>query len=766
MLLIKTNPLKSIRFIFFMLKKLLFSFLILSLTLFPKIVLADQNVTISGYLTDKTSGEYLIGANILVRDTNRGASTNTSGYYVISNLSAGSYIIRFSYLGYQDKLIEVDLGSGEDLRLDVELSPGSLDIEEVTIISERDREDRKTIGISQISTQRIKEVPSVLQADVFRSVQLLPGVKAASDFSSGLYIRGGSPDQTLILLDRTTVYNPSHFFGFFSTFNPDAIKDVRLYKGGYPAEYGGRLGSVIDIYNKDGNRRNFQGSASVGLLSSRAIVEGPFSKGSYMIAARRSTLEPLFAALRETVEPLPDSFYFYDVNAKLNFDINENNRFSISSYLGKDDVVFPFGDDLEFELDYGNRTISGTWTHLLNNRLFANFTGTWSQYYNFPDFSFGGTNFRRENFVYDLSLKTDLEWIPNERHNLSTGIWAGNITLLLNDFFDGTQIFDSRIQSQYASWYVQDVWRPSVRWRINAGLRANYFSAGDYLKLEPRFSVDYNILSDVRLQLAYGRYYQFLTLITNEAFSGFDVWLTTDEGVPPAWGDQFVAGIKTPFMDYFDVEFEIYYRTMNDLFELDPFLPDAAGLDYADVFRFGEGYAYGIEVLLDRTVGRVNGFIGYTFGVTRRKFEDFNNSKFYPPKYDRTHDVNIVANYNFSTKWRATAVFNYATGQAFTQPLGRTGLNNNPFGSNDVNALIVGNVNASRLPAYHRMDVGVSRFGRFFNIGDSELQLQIINVYSRRNIWFYTYDFDENPIRQEEVALLPILPSVSYTVNF
>lgn len=725
-----------------------------------------ENATVSGSITDISSGEFLIGANVLVLGTNRGASSNTSGFYVISNLPPGSYRLRFSYLGYQDAFIEIELEPGQNLRLNQELRPVGFELEELVITSDREREERRNIGISTISQELITQVPAVLQADVFRSVQLLPGVKAASDFSSGLYVRGGSPDQTLILLDRTTVYNPSHFFGFFSTFNPDAIKDVRLYKGGYPAQYGGRLGSVLDIYNRDGNRREFAGTASVGMLSSRAMIEGPYQYGSYMVAFRRSTLEPLLAALRESVDNVPDGFYFYDLNAKINFDYDENNRFSLSSYLGRDDVKFPFGEDVAFDLIYGNRTISSTWTRLISSQVFANFTGTWSQYYNYPDFTFGGTNFRRENFVYDISLKTDVEWIPNEYHTASSGIWAGNLTLKLNDFFDGTEIFSSRIQSQYVSWYVQDIWRPAVRWKINAGIRANYFSAGDYFRAEPRVSVDYNLLANTRLQLAYGRYYQFLTLITNEAFSGFDVWLTTDDGVPPAWGDQFVAGIKTSVFDTYDLEIELYYRTMNDLFELDPFLPDAAGLDYADVFRFGEGYAYGTELLINRSVGRWNGFLGYTYGVTRRKFDEFNNARFYPPKYDRTHDVNLVLNYNISRKWRVTSVFSYATGQAYTQPLGRSGLSNNPFSSDATDALIVGNVNASRLPAYHRMDISFSRFGSFFSLGDWELQLQIINLYSRRNVWFYTYDFDENPIRQETVALLPILPSVSYTVNF
>ncbi|MDZ7808263.1 MAG: TonB-dependent receptor [Gracilimonas sp.] len=735
---------------------------------------AQQKASVSGYVTDSETGETLISANIGFQGTRLGAATNTLGYYTIPNIAPGTYNLVGSYLGYRSYSQEIILEPGENLRLDIDLIPESIELEEIEVRSQAELEEQKNIGTAQVNTELIKELPSVFEADVFRSVQLLPGVKAASDFSSGLYIRGGSPDQTLILLDRTTVYNPSHFFGFFSTFNPDAIKDVRLYKGGYPAEYGGRLGSVLTIYNKDGNRKETAGSATVGLLASRASIEGPYKKGSWMLAVRRSTLEPLLAGLRQSVDNIPSKFYFYDVNGKINFDANANNKFSLAFYAGQDRVTFPFTDDAVFELDYGNQTVSGNWTHIFSEKLFSNTVVTGSRYFNYPDFDLAGTPFRRENNIYDFSLKSDLEYLPNNDHRLKMGFWSGIFTFNLNDIFDDRTTFQSRIQNQYASFYVQDEWRPSDRWVLTPGARFNYFSDGEYLRIEPRMAVEYRPNDRIRLQGAYGRYNQFITLISNEAFSGFDVWLTSAKGVSPAYGDQFVIGTKTiPFTDY-GLDIEFYYRSMNDLFELDPFLPDVGGLPYQDVFRFGEGYAYGTEVFFEKRAGRFTGFLGYTLAFTWRKFPGFNaeisnqeqTARFYPPKYDRRHDFNVVGNYQLSDRWKFTTSFNFATGQSYTKVLGRYVQYDLPWTNEDRNAFTVGKVNASRLPNYHRLDISFSRTGRFFNVGDSELQLQIINVYSRRNTWFYNFDFNENPIEINDVNMLPILPSVSYTVNF
>jgi hypothetical protein len=739
----------------------------------PLFCAGQQKASVNGYISDAETGETLIAANIAIKDSRRGTSTNTSGYYTLTEISPGTYTIVATYIGFQRFEKEITLEAGENRRLDIQLNPTGYQLEEVVVESERDKEELKNIGTAQVETELIKKVPTAFQADVFRSLQLLPGVKAASDFSSGLYIRGGSPDQTLILLDRTTVYNPSHFFGFFSTFNPDAVKDVRLYKGGYPAEYGGRLGSVLTIFNKDGNRNEFEGSATIGMLASRVSLEGPLKNGSYMFAFRRSTLEPILAILQQSADNIPESFYFLDINGKVNYDVNPNNNLSLSFYSGADNLDFPFADDASIDLNYGNQTLSSTWTHIFSENVFSNFTLTGSRYFNYPSFNIAATPFERSNNIYDFSLKGDIEYLPNSDHEISSGFWVGSLTLKLQDKFDGEKTFGSRTQSQYGSLYIQDKWDISDKWTTTPGLRLTAFSEGRYLRLEPRLSIEFRPSDRIRLQAAWGRYHQFLTLDSNEAFTGFDVWYTSDEGVPPASGSQYVLGAKTIPWEGYGLDVEVYYRSMNNLFEKNPFLPDQAGLPYEDIFRFGQGYAYGAELFFERQVGRLTGFAGYTFSVSRRKFPNSNEpllsggpARYYPPKYDRIHDLNIVLEYELSSRWSSTLVFNYATGQAYTKPLGRTAAFDFPTAFQNLDQLLVGRVNASRLPSYHRMDIGFSRKGTFFGLGEATWQFQLINAYSRRNIWFYNYDLDKNPAEREAVQLLPILPTISYTLDF
>ncbi|MEE9170387.1 MAG: TonB-dependent receptor [bacterium] len=723
------------------------------------------SASVHGFVKDAKSGETLIRANVFINETLSGTATNNSGYYTIANIEPGRFTLVASYIGYERFKKELAFAPGQELRLDIELRPSVIETEEVIIESEMLLEEERPVGVLNVQPRLVRELPAVLEADLFRSIQLLPGIKAASDFSTGLYIRGGSPDQTLTLIDQTTVYNPSHFFGFFSTFNPDAIKDVRIYKGGYPAEYGGRLGSVIDIYNRDGNRKEFQGRISMGLLASRINVEGPLSRGSWMLAARRSTLEPLLAVLRSNIDDVPNVFYFYDLNGKINYDAGSNDQLNFAFYDGSDKVEFPFADDAKFDLEYGNRTLSTNWTHIFSKKVFSKFTLTSSRYFNYPRIKISGTPVERDNKVSDISVKGDIEYVGSGSHQLKSGFWLGGLTLTIKNRFDKEEILSERIKTQYGSIYVQESWRPNVRWLIKGGLRVNFMAEGNYLRFEPRLSVEHISSQDLLIQAAFGRYYQFLTLITNEAFSGFDTWLTTDDGVPPSWGDQVVLGVKTRPGEGYHFDVELYYRTMRDLFELDPRIPDPAGLDYEDLFRFGRGFAYGVEFYLEKERGRLFGFLGYTWSKSRRRFPSYNNDRYYPPKYDRIHDVNLVMNYRLSKKWRATAVFNYATGQAYTPVLGSYYVQT-PTASVDKAPFIVGNLNASRLPGYHRFDVGFIRFGSFFGIGDYQLQLQIINVYSRRNLWFYSYDLDENPILREDVRMLPIIPNVSFTLDF
>jgi hypothetical protein len=735
----------------------------------PRASFAQERASLSGFVTDAASGETLLLANVVLVAGRIGAATNTSGYFSITGILPGSYTLTASYLGYRDYRETITLLPGEARRLDIGMVGDDLQVDEVVVSGEREEEEEiRRIGVAQLSTNQVRRVPALLEPDVFRSLQLLPGVKAASDYSSGLYIRGGSPDQTLILLDRTTVYNPSHFFGFFSTFNPDAVKDVRLYKGGYPAEYGGRMGSVVDIYNKDGNRVKREGSVGLGLLASRAIVEGPYAKGSWMLAFRRSTLEPLLAALQAAdIDGIPERFYFFDLNGKLNLDVGTDDRFSLSFYTGRDKLLLPIIDDTSVDLAYGNFTASGNWTHLFSEKLYSNFTLTSSRYFSNPIFEIAETGFERDNRVYDVSAKGDFEYLPDERHSLRVGFWTGNFTFRLQDTFDGQPTLGERIHSLYTSLYIEDIFRPTPSWMIRAGLRGNYFGSGRYARLEPRLSVEHQPDPALRLQLGYGRYYQFVTLITSELFSGSDIWLTTDDGVPPAYGNQFVAGAKTRPVENLNVDVEVYYRTMEDLFELDPFLPDVAGLEYREMFRFGRGFAYGTELFVEQTRGRINGFVGYTFGVTRRRFPGFEDGKLYAPKYDRRHDLKAVANFDIFRHWRFTGVFAYGSGQAYTEPSRQYKLVGNPLGS-AVKEVVWSPFNEARLPPYHRLDIGAARVGRFFGFADYELQLQVLNVYARRNVWFYFFGFeDDNTIDRTEIPQIPVpVPNISFTLTF
>ena len=732
---------------------------------------ADDRASLSGYVLDAVSGETLIGANVIVEEKGTGASTNTSGYYTIPRLEPGTYTVRFSYVGYRTVLEEVTLEAGESRTLNIELLPDDVAIDEVVVTAEEaDAREARAVGVSQLPTRLVRELPSVLEPDVFRSLQLLPGIAQASDFSSGLYIRGGSPDQTLILLDRTRVYNPTHFFGFFSTFNPDAIKDVQVYKGAYPARYGGRLGSVVDIYNKDGNRRATRGTASVGLLASRAMLEGPLpdEKGSYMIAARRSTLEPLLAVLQGAdIDGIPENFYFYDINSKINWDASQRNRFSLSLYAGRDKLLLPFLDDAEFDVAYGNQTLSLDWTHIFSNRLFGNFTFTGSRYFSEPIATIGGTEIEQENTVTDLSVKADLELEASSSHRLEGGLWAGLLSFELSNRFQGDEAFGQTTNTAYLEAYVQDRYRATDRLEIELGVRANYFAQGEYFRLGPRASVEYAASDNLRLQAGAGRYHQFLTLETNDAFSAFDQWLTTDVGVPPASGNQYVLGAKIDLAPGYRLDVEGYYRTMDNLFELNPLLPDRAGLDYADAFMFGEGYAVGAEVFLEKRRGTVTGFLSYTLGETRRRFSEINNFEYFAPRYDRTHDLNLVVNYDLASNWRLSGVFAYATGQAFTSAVGQYRLGSDPVRGSTANVVRT-RFNADRLPAYHRLDVGIARKGRFFGFADYEFQLQVINAYSRRNTWFVFYDFeDDGGVTMNDIPQIPVpLPNLSLTLDF
>lgn len=727
-----------------------------------------QDAAIRGVVQDAVTGDPLPLANVTLENADRGTSTDNQGQFVLERLPAGAYTLVVSYIGYRVYRERIALEAGETQTLTVLLEPTEVRIDEVTVTGERDRESARSLGVTELTPEQVQNLPTVLEPDVFRSLQLLPGVKAASDFSSGLYIRGGSPDQTLILLDRAPVYNPTHVFGFFSAFNPQAIGDVQLYKGGFPAPYGGRLGAVVDLENKAGSTEQTKGSVSLGLLASRARVQGPYAKGAWMLAVRRSTLEPLLAVLNDSgVDDLPRGFAFYDVNGQITYRLGANDRLTLNGYAGRDQLDYPLFEDARFDVAYGNQVLSADWRHLVSDTFYTRTTVTASRYFSDPIADISGTEFVRDNEVFDAAARVDAVWQASAAHTLEAGVQGGSFTTNLQNFFDGEQAYSPRIQTAYGAAYVQDTFTPTPAWRVRGGLRLNHYAAGGHWRLAPRLSLEHRLADWARLQAGYGRYYQYLTLVTSELFSAFDFWLTTDNEVAPSYGDQLLAGIKTQPTSNLEFDVELYYRTMRNLFELDQRITDYTGLPYSETLLFGEGFAYGVEVLLRRAAGRLNGFIGYTLGRTERRYQGFEEGAFFPPKYDRTHDLTAVLNWDVAAGWRITGVFTYATGQAYTQPRAQYQLIDPPYSSNTPD-VFVSNFNADRLPPYHRFDVGVRRTGSFFDIGQYEAQLQLVNAYGRRNIWFYFFEAENgNTIERNAVPQIPVpLPNLSLTLTF
>ncbi|PEN13790.1 TonB-dependent receptor [Longibacter salinarum] len=728
---------------------------------------SDEIVT--GVVVDAQTGAPLSLANVLIVGENRGATTGDNGRFTLRDVSTGAQTLLVSYVGFETARKEINVQRGERLDVRVELRPVEMEVEGVMVTGRRVEE--RALGTETITPDDVQNLPTVLEPDLFRTLQLLPGVKSASDFSTGLYIRGGSPDQTLIRLDEATIYNPTHVFGFFSTFNPDAVGDVVLYKGGYPAQYGGRLGAVVDIANRRGEKSATRGGASLGLLASRAYGTGPYEiggrSGTWMAAARRSTIEPLLSGLQAAeVQDIPEGFYFWDINVATRVNLTERDQLFVSLYAGRDQLDFPFLRDVVFDIGYGNRAGTVSWRRVIGQNLTTRLSVTGSHYFADPRADIANTQFVRDNDVFDFATDARATLSAGD-HTVEAGFRAGRFVSRLRNYFNGDRNYSPSFRTPYGSLYLQDTYRPTSDWTLTGGMRASYFGQGKNVRFAPRLSLEHRLSDWLWLQAGYGRYYQYLTAASTELFSAFDFWLTTDDQVPPAYGDQFVAGVKTEPKDNLRVDLELYYRTLRDLFEFDRLYTDYTGLDYPEVFRFGNGYAAGAELMIRRDAGTVNGFISYALSRTRREFDRFEGGRAFSPKYDRLHDLTTVLRYDVSENWRATAVFTYATGQAYTEPSGYYKLVDDPTLSRPRD-VFQAEYNASRLPAYHRLDLGVRRKGDFFGVGTYEARMQVVNVYGRRNIWFVIFEPTQgNTIERNIVPQIPVpLPNLSLTVSF
>jgi hypothetical protein len=757
-------------------------FLLFSTTL----LLAQPKYTVSGTVKEKSSGETLIGVNITIMESpSVGVTTNEYGFYSLS-LHKGNYTLCFSYIGYEQELIPIELNS--NITINSNLSDG-ISLQEVVISSKKEDDNlpKATMGTEILNMKTATKIPVLFgEKDLVKTIQLMPGLKSNGEGSSGFSVRGGATDQNLILLDEAPVYNASHLLGVFSTFNSDAIKDATIIKGNSPAQFGGRLSSVLDVKMKEGNNKNYQASGGIGLISSRLTVEGPIQKekSSFLISGRR-TYADLFARLSSDFNDI--KLYFYDLNIKANFAINDKNKLFFSSYLGKD--VLPASN--LFGSNWGNVTGTLRWNSLLSSKLFSNTSFIYSNY----DFNVGfqgdGNEINVNSNIKDFNLKQDFSFYPNAKNTIRFGFNVVHHTITPTKV-EGTDIVSDKKSRKGLenSVYLSNSFKASDKINLDYGLRFSFYNVlgGDiyniyqnnelvksieldkakigktYYNLEPRISMNYRVNNTVSLKTAYARNIQNLHLMSNSTGgSPTDQWIGNSYNIKPEIADQISLGFSKNFNDnMYEINAETYYKSMQHQIDY----RDGADIntvpDIESELLFGKGRAYGLEILLKKNKGKLTGWVGYTFSKTERKINGINNGNWYNAKHDRTHDLSVVGIYNLTPRWTLSCTFIYSTGNAVTFPTGKYVLNDMVIYQYDRR-------NANRMPATHRLDISatydVPAKGRY----QSSWSFGLYNVYGRQNP--YSIDFKENkdnPQKTDAVqtSLFQWIPSVTYNFKF
>ena len=753
---------------------------------------AQKKLTISGTIRDQRSGETLIGATIILEGKEiYSVLSNGYGFYSIT-VPQNDYLFITSFSGYRNDTTKISLT--KDVVKEIYLQPRATELDEVVITSKRNDITHTLPGMQKISMSEIKNVPVLFgEKDILKTIQLLPGIKSAGEGSSGFFVRGGAADQNLILLDEATVYNASHLLGFFSTFNSDAIKDVTVYKGDMPAQYGGRLSSLLDIKMNDGNDKNYKVSGGIGLISSRLNVEGPIvkNKGSFMISARR-TYADLFLKLSHDSDVNQSVLYFYDLNAKANYQINNNNRVYLSGYFGKD--VLGYGH--QFGIKWGNSTATARWNHIFNNKLFSNTSFIFSNYdYNI---SINQTNNNVEilSKIKDLTLKEDLQYYAGNNNKINLGLnitrhifTPGNIKTSETSSFNSLLLPDKYALDAAA--YVSDEWSVNNKLKINSGLRVSSFSMlgpGDfysydskgniksietfsggkivksYLNLEPRFAFTFQINDVSSVKASYSRNVQNLHLLSNSTGSNpTDLWIPSSNNVKPEIADQISGGYYRNISDSkYALSAEVYYKDLQNQIDYKNGAVLVANQLVESQLVFGKGRAYGLELYFKKKYGKLNGWISYTLSRTERKIDGVNNNLWYPATQDQTHNLSIVVIYQLNKKWTFSSDFVFYTGNAVTWPSGKYDINGR-------RVFYYTERNGYRMPSTNRMDISATLEGRKTKKFESSWTFSIYNVYGRENPYFV--QFQDNPGNPEETqaiqySLFRWVPSVTYNFKF
>jgi len=775
-----------------MYQKSLFLFFIAIMSCY-QVVLGQQSFTVSGTIKDRNSGETLIGASVrLIGDQKTGAVSNSYGFYSLQ-ATPGDYLLVADYAGYISDSLEVHLD--HDLNSDIGLNAQSGVLDEVKVQAAKTGQLRKPLmGVEKLSVKEIENVPVIFgEKDVLKTLQLLPGIKSAGEGSSGFFVRGGSADQNLIQLDEATIYNASHLLGFFSAFNSDAIKDLTLYKGAAPAQYGGRLSSVVDVNMKDGNNQDFHANGGIGLISSRLSLEGPVvkDKGSFIVSGRRSYAD-LFLKLSNDSSINRNTLYFYDLNAKANYRFNDNNRLFLSGYFGKDKIIL----NNEFGIDYGNTTLTARWNHLFSGKLFSNTSFIYSDYNYNVKVTSGATDLLVKSKISDLTFKEDLEYHISGRYILRLG-GSGIYHRINPGVIDAsaTSSYNSQhLQNKYSlesAIYIANEYTASERLKLNYGLRLtayqalgpgefyNYDNAGNikdsthynwhevvknYFNLAPRFSASYTVNRLSSIKVSYARNIQHLHLLSNSASTNpTDLWIGSSQNVKPEIADQVAVGYYRDFgKGQFEFSSELYYKLLWNQIDYKDGAELRANEQVESQLLFGKGRAYGLELFLKKKYGRLTGWISYTLSRSERRIAGINDFRWYSAKQDQTHNIAIVGIYKLNNKWTLSGNWVYNTGNAVTFPSGK-------YGINGQTVFYYTERNAYRMPAYHRLDLSATIEGKKTKKWSGSWTFSLYNVYGRDNAYSITFENDPgDPSRTRAVqtSLFRWVPAVTYNFNF
>jgi TonB dependent receptor/CarboxypepD_reg-like domain/TonB-dependent Receptor Plug Domain len=773
---------------------LIISSLIVSLTSF------GQGVTVSGYVREAGSLESIVGASVVVEGTAIGTITNSYGFYSLKINAQKPVILIFSMVGY-DKLTQSFTLSGSTT-FTASLKAQTQQLDEVTVRGETSPVGSTQMSVVQLSVSQIKQIPTLLgEKDVIKALQLLPGVQKGTEGSTALYVRGGGPDQNLILLDEAQVYNANHLFGFFSVFNGDAIKNVSFYKGGFPARYGGRLSSVIDLQMKDGNKQQLHGEGGIGLLSSRLTLEGPIQKGksSFLVSGRRTYLDLLTKPLMPKEEKI--GYRFYDFNAKLNFELNATNKLYVSGYFGND--ALSIKENIERStstiknnslLGWGNATGTLRWNHLFSQKLFLNTTAaiTDFRFRFFEDFERARTDGTKTSSyaefgsaIRDYTLKADFDYFPDNAHSLKFGAMFTQHQFTPRAFVNQNRVSNEqesageRYDNQEFGLYGEDTYQISNKLSANIGLRINGLrnSTKTYLFAEPRLSVGYQVSANTTLKASYSRNNQFVHLLSNTGVGlSTDLWVPATDKAPPQQADQIAVGLTKNFPKAgLNLTIESFRKNMRNIVAYREgasflsFNDGAKDVKWEDNITTGRGWSYGTEILLQKNKGRLTGWLGYTLSWTIHQFDELNNGKRFFPRYDRRHDFSAVMAYKLSPKITLSANWVYATGNALTVPQGfyysQADLDGNRLDRVDY----LGSRNSFRAEAYHRLDLAV-QFHKKKKWGERTWEVGFYNAYSRRNPLYYYLKTQNTTEGQQTIlakrSLFPIIPSVTYSFKF